>query len=84
MAFYTVKKQIKLLNELKVKTIGLIENMKNSNTNSIKSESEKLDINFIGEVLFDKTLEDSIGDSKKILKTDFYKTIKKIFQFFSS
>ena len=79
LAFHTVKKQIKLLNALKVKTIGLIENMKNTKINLIQSESEKLGINFLGEVPFDKNLENSIGDSKKILKTDFYKTIKQIF-----
>lgn len=80
LAFHTVKKQIKLLNELKVKTVGLIENMKTPMTNSIQLESENLGINFLGTVPFDKNLEYSIGDCQKILKTDFYKTIKQIFK----
>lgn len=82
LAFYTVKKQIKLLNELKVDTIGIIENMKVTQKNTIKLASEKLGIKFLGEIPFDKNLENSIGNSRKIVKTDFFNSIKKIFQKF--
>jgi ATP-binding protein involved in chromosome partitioning len=82
LAFYTVKKQIKLLNELKVNNIGIIENMKITQKNQIKLASEKLGIKFLGEISFDKNLENSIGNLRKIMKTDFFKSIKKIFQQF--
>lgn len=75
LAFNTVKKQLKLLKELEVKTIGLVENMKINKLNTIQTETEKLGIPFLGEIPFDHALEESIGDYNKILATNFFKTI---------
>lgn len=75
LAFQTVRKQLKLLNELKVNTIGVIENMKNSKIQGIQSETEKLGFVYLANIPFDKTLENSIGNSEKLLKTNFAKII---------
>jgi ATP-binding protein involved in chromosome partitioning len=75
IAFHTVKKQIKLLRELKVKTIGLVENMKMNKIKTIQEETEKLGFRFLGEITFDSTLEESIGDCDKLLATNFSKMI---------
>lgn len=80
LAFHTVKKQIQLFKELKIRIIGIIENMKVSETESIKKETKKLNLNFLGEIPFDKTLEESLGDCNKLLATNFSKIVNELFQ----
>jgi ATP-binding protein involved in chromosome partitioning len=75
IAFNTVKKQIKLLRELKVKTIGVVENMKVNKKKTIQAETEKLGLQFLGEIPYDRTLEESIGDCDKLLSTNFFKMV---------
>ena len=75
LAFQTVKKQLKLLKELKVNTIGVIENMKINKMQVIQSETEKLGFVYLANIPFDKTLEKSIGNSDKLLQTNFAKII---------
>ena len=75
IAFNTVKKQIKLLRELKVKTIDVVENMKMNKLNIIKIETKKLGLRFLGEISYDRTLEDSLGDCDKLLATNFSKMV---------
>jgi ATP-binding protein involved in chromosome partitioning len=75
LAFHTVKKQLILLKELKVKTIGVLENMKINKMKTIKTETEKLGINFLGEIPYDKTLEESIGDCNKLSTTTFFQIV---------
>ena len=80
LAFHTVKKQIKLLRDLKVKTIGVVENMKINKIRTIQLETEKLGLRFLGEIPFDKTLEKSIGDCDKLLDTNFSKMVNDVYQ----
>lgn len=80
LAFHTVKKQIQLFKELKIRIIGIIENMKISKTESIKKETKKLNLHFLGEIPFDKTLEESLGDCNKLLATNFSKIVNELFQ----
>lgn len=80
LAFHTVKKQIQLFKDLKIRVIGIIENMKISETESIKKETKKLNLNFLGEIPFDKTLEESLGDCNKLLATNFSKIVNELFQ----
>ena len=75
LAFQTVKKQLILLRELKVKTIGVVENMKISRIQLIQKEIEKLGFVYLTNIPYDKTLEDSIGDCDKLLATNFAKII---------
>jgi ATP-binding protein involved in chromosome partitioning len=84
LAFETVKKQAALLCELNASIIGVVENMKqapNINTNcnsSIEVQARKLGLQFLGEILFDSTLEAAIGDETKLLETNIGQTIKQI------
>jgi ATP-binding protein involved in chromosome partitioning len=80
LSFHTVKKQIQLLRELKVRTIGVVENMKIFEMSTIKTETEELGLHYLGEIPFDKTLEESIGDCDKLLATNFSKIAKDIFK----
>jgi len=76
VALETVKKVIKMLTELNVPIIGVIENMKMGDSRLVKEELKDMPI--LGEIWFDKKIEDSIGDVKKLLESDFAASIKEI------
>ncbi|MBL7108237.1 MAG: P-loop NTPase [Candidatus Cloacimonetes bacterium] len=78
LAFEIVKKSINLLLELKMPIIGIIENMKFSENSSIKIQVEKYQLPFLGEIYFDKNLENAIGNIDKLYKTEFAEDLEKI------
>jgi ATP-binding protein involved in chromosome partitioning len=78
LAFETVKKQASLLQELKVPMIGVVENMKMNSAKSIQQQTEKLGIAFLGEIPYDREVEDAIGDETKLLKTVLAQKVKEI------
>ncbi|MCW4045094.1 MAG: Mrp/NBP35 family ATP-binding protein [Candidatus Bathyarchaeota archaeon] len=69
LAFETVKKQAILLQQLHAPIIGIIENMKMTNTKNIQQQTEKLNLAYIGEIPYDPQVEDAIGDETKLLST---------------
>jgi ATP-binding protein involved in chromosome partitioning len=71
LAFHTVKKQLNLLQELKVKIIGVVENMKTNKTKLIQTKTEKLGFKFLGVIPYDERLEDSIGNYDELIATNF-------------
>ena len=73
-----VSKLLKILKELKISTIGVVENMKMTSSAFIKDEMGKIGMQYLGSISFDKNLEDSIGDPSKLLKTDFMNDLNKI------
>jgi ATP-binding protein involved in chromosome partitioning len=78
LAFETVKKQLSLLQELKMPIIGVIENMKMNSAQSIQQQTEKLGIAFLGEIPYDLKVEEAIGDEKKLLGTALAQKVKEI------
>ncbi len=78
LAFETVKKQLSLLQELKVPVIGVVENMKMNAAQSIKQQTEQLGVTFLGEIPYDATVEEAIGDDAKLLGTAFARKVKEI------
>ena len=80
LAFETVKKQATLLMELKFPIIGVIENMKMSNSDSIQLETGKLGLNFLGEIPYDPKVEEAIGKKNKLLETMIAEKIREILQ----
>ncbi|MCD6126470.1 MAG: P-loop NTPase [Thaumarchaeota archaeon] len=75
LAFETVKKLIKLLSDLHIEIIGIIENMKIKESDFIKVNADKLGVKYLGEVNFDENLEDALGDVDKFSNTEFFKRI---------
>jgi ATP-binding protein involved in chromosome partitioning len=69
LAFETVKKQVRLLQDLKVPIIGVVENMKRDTTRSIEQRTEKLGVKFLAGVPFDPEVEDAIGDVTRLQET---------------
>jgi ATP-binding protein involved in chromosome partitioning len=78
LAFETVKKQLSLLQELKIPIIGVIENMKMNSAQSIQQQTEKLGIAFLGEIPYDLKVEEAIGDETKLLGTALAQKVKEI------
>jgi ATP-binding protein involved in chromosome partitioning len=78
LAFETVKKQVSLLQDLKVPIIGVVENMKMSNAGSVQKETEKLGLKFLAEIPYDPKVEQAIGEETRLLQTAIAKTVKKL------
>ena len=78
LAFETVKKLIKLLSDLRVEIIGIVENMKIRKSDFIKLNAEELGIRYLGGINFDENLEDALGDVGRFSKTEFFRGIEEI------
>jgi ATP-binding protein involved in chromosome partitioning len=78
LAFETVRKLVSLLKALKVPIIGVVENMKMNNSKIIQQRIQSLDVAFLGEIPFDAKIEESIGKTKKLLKTIFAEKVNEI------
>ncbi len=69
LAFESVKKQLSLLQELKVPIIGIIENMKITGSKNMQQQTQALGLKFLAEIPYDLTIESAIGDPEKLQKT---------------
>ncbi|HDJ66749.1 MAG TPA: ATP-binding protein [Nitrososphaeria archaeon] len=78
LAFETVKKLTKLLLDLHVEILGIIENMKLKSSDFIKLNVDRLGVKYLGEINFDETLEDALGDVDKFSKTEFFMRVEEI------
>jgi len=78
LAFETVKKQVLLLQELKVPIIGVVENMKVDMSKRIEQETEKLGAKFLVGVTFDTEVEEAIGDVTRLLDTKLAQRIRDV------
>jgi ATP-binding protein involved in chromosome partitioning len=78
LAFETVKKQVHLLQDLKVPIIGVVENMKMNRAKDIEQETEKLGVKFLAGIPYDPKLEEAIGDEMKLSDTALAKRIRKV------
>jgi len=78
LAFETVKKEVRLLLELKVPIIGVVENMKMNRAKNIEQETEKLGAKFLEGIPFDPKVEAAIGDVTKLLDTTLAQKLRKV------
>ncbi|MCD6592662.1 P-loop NTPase [Candidatus Bathyarchaeota archaeon] len=78
LAFETVRKLASLLLEMRIPIIGVIENMKMRESPFIQEQVEKMGLRFLGEIPFDYSLEEAIGDVNKLLKTMFAQKVKEL------
>ncbi len=78
VALETVKKVIKILEELHKPIIGVIENMKMRESSSVHETLREFDVPILGAITFDMNLEDSIGDVDALLETDMATQFKEI------
>jgi ATP-binding protein involved in chromosome partitioning len=79
VAFETVKKQLTLLNRLKVPVIGVIENMARKSSDYIEEKVREDNVPYLGSITYDEDVEESIGKATKLKSTNFYTEASKIF-----
>lgn len=75
VALGAVSKLLKILQELKLPILGVVENMRMADSSFIEDELVKMDINYLGSIRFDHGLEDAIGNGDFLLKTKFMKDL---------
>ncbi|MBL7075723.1 P-loop NTPase [candidate division KSB1 bacterium] len=78
MALETVKKVLKMLKELGVPIVGVIENMKVRESSFVMEQIKTFNVSYLGTIDFDENLEDSIGDVNRLLETNFAQNIREI------
>ena len=78
IAFETVRKLIQLLSEQHARIIGVVENMKMRDSSFIQNQVKEHGVSFLGEIAFDRDLEDAIGDVDKLQETKFMNALEEI------
>ncbi len=80
VAMGAVSKLLKILVELKKPLLGVIENMTMTDTRFIEEEVKKLHVRYLGKIRFDEHLEEAIGDTDLLKKTEAMKHLGAIIQ----
>jgi len=78
VAIAAVEKLLKILKELKLPILGVIENMQMKKSDFIKNHVSKMNVTYLDSVKFDENLEEAIGSPKLLLNTAFMKDFEKI------
>ena len=78
VAIGAVNKLLRILKELKLPIIGIIENMKMKKSNLVKDRILEMDLKYLGDITFDHNLEEAIGNTEKLNASDFMKDFNKI------
>jgi ATP-binding protein involved in chromosome partitioning len=78
LAFEVVKKQVRLLKELKIPILGVAENMKMKSADAIKLETAKIGLKYLGSIEYDEKVEAAIGKPERLLNTAMGGAIKRI------
>jgi ATP-binding protein involved in chromosome partitioning len=68
----SVRRAAALLTELKVPTVGLLENMRRGDGEAIRALAEDVRMPYLGAVAFDPELETALGDVDLLCKTTVY------------
>lgn len=78
LAFETVKKLVRLLFELRVPILGIIENMKLKEESTISQLTADLGLRFLGNIPFEINIENAFGDVDALLRTGFAKKLDEV------
>jgi len=73
-----VGKLLTILKELKLPVIGVVENLKMTESNYVNDIISKMGLSYLNSISFDNNLEDSIGKPDRLLETCFMKDLNKI------
>jgi len=78
LAYESVRKLLVLLNDQKIPTLGVVENMGMEHTPYIEAETKKEKTKYLGVLDYDASVEASIGNPENLKKTRFYRQIRKL------
>lgn len=74
----TVGKTLRLLEELRVPVLGVLENMRHGGDDVVRSVAERHGVRFLGAVPFDESLENAGGDVDALARTAFAAAVDRI------
>ncbi|MGQ9596065.1 MAG: ATP-binding protein [Thermoproteota archaeon] len=78
LAFETVRKLIGLLKDLKIPTVGIVENMKMNKSSIIRERVDELGVKFLGEIAYDQMIERVLGNVHGLLRTSFAGEVERL------
>ena len=78
LAFETVKKLASMLEELKIPILGIVENMKMNQSETIRAQTRKLGLTYLIGIPYDPQIEETIGKTNKLLDTRMGKEIEQL------
>ena len=78
LAFETVKRLVGLLKALRVRVIGVVENMELVRSDSVKREADALGLRVLGRIPFDEGVEAALGKPDELLKTVFAEKVRQL------
>jgi len=79
VAIGVMKKELKILTELNLPVMGILENMRIKESPLLSDMINDTDIPILGSIYLDHTIENATGYIDKLTETDFYKHLDKIF-----
>jgi len=82
VALDVMKKELQVLKELNMKIIGILENMKRKDSESISNKLGGLEASFLGSLDYDPHLEESVGNVPELLKTEFAQQLQEVIERF--
>jgi ATP-binding protein involved in chromosome partitioning len=82
VALAAVDKLVRILVEMKLPTIGVIENMVHDPSSVTKDAMRKQNIQFLGQLPYDSTIEKAIGNPEKLIASTFGKNLDTIIKSF--
>lgn len=74
----TVKKMITVLKNINIPIIGAIENMRTTESEGVKNEIKKYNLNILAKIDFDRNIERCLGNAVKLSSTNFTKKMMRI------
>jgi hypothetical protein len=71
---------LKILKELNLSVIGVVENMKMKASSYVKENVSKMKLPYLNAISFDEDLEEAIGKPSGLASTDFMNDFEKIIE----
>lgn len=75
VAYQSVRRLLVLIKKLGINVKGVIENMVMKETDYIKSEVSKIDVEYLGTLDYCEDIEPALGNPEALSKTSFYKKV---------
>ncbi|MBI4881168.1 MAG: P-loop NTPase [Planctomycetes bacterium] len=72
----TVRRNLRLLTELKVPVRGVVENMGRGGSDEVRRLAAEHGAPFLGSLPFDETLEETIGSAERLARTPFFAAVR--------
>ncbi|MFA5139914.1 MAG: P-loop NTPase [Elusimicrobiota bacterium] len=69
LALETLRRMVRMFQDLRVGTLGAVENMCRDTNPLVREEMARLQVGYLCEVRFDPSLEGALGDPQKLLET---------------